>query len=265
MRLSCPEQMLAAHSPADRLRIIRESGFDGVDCRYSSLQDAAFVKALSGSNLSLASIYSQVRTPSLLDADPTDRAQAVDDVVQRATLAAEHGAANMILVPIFGEPRIAIPESQGNAIGLETELLIVAIKEVGERIADLDITVVLEPLNQKETHYLTSPTLAAEICTRAGTPKVRTMVDTYHCFEEGHDSPTEIDRVGDQLALVHLSDSARGLPGEGEIDFSAVCCRLERRGYTGWQGFECRQMSTPEDERALAASVTMLRSIECPA
>jgi sugar phosphate isomerase/epimerase len=257
--------MLQSHPPAERLRIIRESGFDGVDCRLASLEDAEFLAALGDSGLPLASVYSQIRTPSLLDADANGRAQAVDDAVHRAIVSAEHGADNMILVPVFGKSRLSINAAAERLAQLETAMLIVAIKEIGERLADSGIRVVLEPLNSKETHFLTSPTVAAQICREAGSHSVRAMVDTYHCSEEGHDSRTEIERVSDQLALVHLSDSGRVLPGEGEVDFRAVCCCLEERGYAGWQGFECRQINTPNDERALTESVAMLRSIVCPA
>src|SRR5690606_12679598 len=154
MKLSCPEQMLADYTPTDRLRIIRGAGFDGVDCRHTSLEDAAFLAALSESGLPLGSVYSQVRNPSLLDAAAQDRAGAVDEIVGRARAAAAHGADNLILVPVFGATRrtLDLPDEEISAI--ELAILVASLKEIGARLADVPVTVVIEPLNRKETHLL---------------------------------------------------------------------------------------------------------------
>ena len=61
------------------------------------------------------------------------------------------------------------------------------------------------------------------------------------------------------LQLVHVSDSARGLPGEGSVDFAATLAALYRVGYTGWLGYECRKILTADDEAALATSLHWLR------
>ncbi|HYH11187.1 MAG TPA: sugar phosphate isomerase/epimerase [Thermomicrobiales bacterium] len=265
MRLSCPEQMLAEYPSEERLRIIRDSGFDGVDCRYASLEDPAFLEPLHDSGLPLASVYSQIRTPSLLDHEASDRASAVDEVVRRARTAARHGATNLILVPVFGETRLSLDLSESEIVDVETALLIVSLKEISDRLGEASVTVVVEPLNRNETHFLTNPAIAAGICGKVNSPRIATMVDTYHCHQEHLDSPEQIDRVGDHLALVHLSDSGRGLPGEGEVDFQAVLVALAAAGYSGWLGFECRQVTTTDDERALAASVETMRSMSVPA
>lgn len=84
------------------------------------------------------------------------------------------------------------------------------------------------------------------------------MVDTYHCQRNGQDIPAAIAATGDRLALVHLSDSDRRLPGEGTIDFGAVLAALRRHGYAGWLGFECRPV---EEVAALGRSVRFLRGL----
>ena len=262
MRLSCPEQMLAAHPVDVRVGLIRESGFDGIDCRFATLEDSHAAREITDSGLPLASVYSQVRTPSLLDAAAADRAQAVADVVHRARTAAAHGADNLILVPVFGEPRITTGPTSEAQIELETAILVVSLKEIAEDLVDVPITVVVEPLNHGETHFLTNPTIAASICGRVQDPRIATMVDTYHCYQENLDIPEQIHGVGQHLALIHVSDSARGLPGEGEVDFSSVVTTLTAISYTGWIGYECRQITSPDDEQDLADSVARLRSLE---
>jgi D-psicose/D-tagatose/L-ribulose 3-epimerase len=262
MRLSCPEQMLASHPVDARVGLIQESGFDGIDCRFSTLEDPHAARKIRESGLPLASVYSQVRAPSLLDAAAADRARAVADVVHRARTAAAHGADNLILVPVFGEPRIALDSTPEAQIELEAAILFVSLKEIAEELVDVPIAVVIEPLNHGETHFLTNPTTAASICSRVQDPRIATMVDTYHCYQEKLDIPEQIRGVGEHLALVHVSDSARGLPGEGEIDFSSVVTTLAAVNYIGWIGLECRQVASPDDEKDLADAVARLRSLE---
>lgn len=262
MRLSCPEQMLGERPLEAKLNLIRASGFDAIDCRFATLEAPGAALKLREVDLPVASVFSQARTPSLLDRFAVDRAQAITDVVDRARVAAEVGAINLILVPIFGASRLRDSALDPGTRALEEALLIVALKEIDEQLSDTPITVVVEPLNAAETHFLTVPIEAADICKRVQGARIATMVDTYHCFQERLDIPGQIWGVGQQLALVHASDSARGLPGEGEVDFDAVRATLAAVGYDGWVGFECRQVRTSEDEAALARSVALVRGGE---
>lgn len=261
MRLSCPLQMLGDRSLRDKIELLRRSGFDGLDCQVSTLDIPGAALVLRDADIPVASVYSQVRTPSLLDAHAADRAAAVAEVVRRAWLAAEIGARNLILVPVFGPPRLQGFGSDAEPVELETALLLVALKEIAIELCDVPITVVIEPLNAGETHFLTDPSVAAELCNRLAEDGIATMVDTYHCHQEGLDIPRQIARVGRHLALVHVSDSDRGLPGEGTVDFGAVTSALRRSGYDGWIGWECRRIETPEDEAALARSVALIRKL----
>jgi sugar phosphate isomerase/epimerase len=253
--------MLGDRSLEEKLELIRQTGFDGLDCQVAMLDSPGAALVLRDSEIPMASVYSQVRTPSLLDARAADRAQAVADVVHRARLAAEIGAQNLILVPIFGPPRLAGSGTDAEMVELETVLLIAALKEIAAELRDVPIRVVIEPLNAGETHFLTDPTVAAGLCDRVADARIATMVDTYHCHQEGLDVPLQIDGVGNHLALMHFSDSGRGLPGEGVIDFGAVTAALQRSGYDGWVGWECRRIETREDEAALARSAAYVRAL----
>jgi sugar phosphate isomerase/epimerase len=261
MRLSCPEQMLGDRPLAAKLALVREAGFDGVDLRYETLVEAGAPPTLSAAGLPVASVYSQVRSPSLLDGAAHDRARALAHVVERAEAAAQAGAANLILVPVFGEPRIAPPGPGLDLATVETALLFAALKEIAGRLANLPIVVVLEPLNAGETHFLRDPAVGAAVCEAVASPRVATMVDTYHCHREGQDPAAKVRAVGRHLALVHLSDSDRGLPGEGSVDFAAVVASLADAGYDGWAGYECRRVAGREDDDALRRSVAHVREL----
>lgn len=259
MRLSCAEQMLGARPLGEKLAIIRDAGFDGVDGRYVTFVDAENRRTLEASGLPVGAVYSQIREPGLLSRSAAARAKGVDLLVERATLAAEIGARAIIAVPVFGGTNVRGFDPVMDARAVEVALVLAALGEVADRLANAPITVTLEPLNHDETHLLTDPAEAARWCAAIGSPQIATMVDTYHCAKNGQDIPATIAAVGDQLALTHLSDDARQLPGDGRIDFALVLAALHARGYDGWMGFECRPDTVTVE--GLHRSVRYLRDL----
>lgn len=256
MLLSCSEQMLPDLSLHERLRQVREAGFDGIDLRAVTAGDPEARRTLADDGLPVGAVYSQLKEPSLLARTARERAEAIDQVQARAEAAAAVGAPNLIVVPIFGPPQMTAFPAIMAMEDVETAHLLTTLAEIAERVAALPVTVVIEPLNGGETHFLTSPTRAAALCDAVDSPRIATMVDTYHCQRNGQDISGEIGATGDQLALMHLSDTDRALPGGGTIDFGAVLATLRQRQYTRWMGFECRPGA---DVAALRNSVHYLR------
>lgn len=259
MLLSCAEQLLADRPLRERLGLVQDAGFDGIDIRWATVaDDRAARREIAAHELPVGALYGQLRDPGLLSRTAAERAGAIDGAVARAEVAVEIGATTLIVVPIF---RDAVLRGFDPIIGtedLETAVLLASLDELAERIADLPVTVVLEPLNRNQTHFLIDPARGAVLCDALGSPRIATMVDTYHCEKNGQDIPDVIAATGEQLALVHLSDTDRGLPGEGRIDFGSVLDALRAHGYEGWMGFECRKVDEVEP---LRRSVEHLRDL----
>lgn len=258
MLLSYAVHLLGDRPLSERLNLLVHAGFDGVDLPASALTDPDTRPLLADSGLPVGAVYSQVRDPGLLSARNHERATAIDQIVERAEAAAAVGAANLIVVPIFGAAKLPEYASVVDQRTMETAILLAGLAELAERVRDLPITITLEPLNPAETHFLTDPAVAARLCAAVDSPRIATMVDTYHADLCGQDLPATIDAVGDHLALVHLSDTDRALPGIGTIDFAAVIEALSRRNYTGWLGLECKYGG---DDEAIGRSVRQLWSI----
>jgi sugar phosphate isomerase/epimerase len=238
VRLSCLEPMLGEGSTEARFALAREAGFDGVDVwgdtlgrRCSELQEAA---ACTG--LRIPTVYGRLAATPLLAATARERAQAVEVVRGRLQDAARLGATSLIVVPVTGPARIRLQERVEPA---ELGLLAVLLSELAEEAAAQRVRIVLEPLNRSETHLLRSARTAAAVAGQVGGEWVATMVDTYHLDLEDQAVESEIEGAGERLALVHLSDRGRSLPGEGGIDFVPVLAALARAGYRGWLGYEC--------------------------
>lgn len=258
MLLSCAEQLLGDRPLGERLGLIQEAGFDGIDVRWATVADRAAVREIAAHDLPVGAVYGQLRDPGLLSRTAAERAEAIDRAVERAGVAAELGATTLIVVPIFRDAVLRGFDSIMGTEDLETAVLLASLDELAERLADLPVTVVLEPLNGDQTHFLLDPARGAVLCDAVGSPRIATMVDTYHCEKNGQDIPAAIAATGAQLALVHLSDTDRKLPGEGQIDFGSVLDALRARDYEGWMGYECRKV---DDIEPLRRSVDHVRDL----
>lgn len=258
MLLSCAEQMLGQRPLNEKLTVIRQAGFAGIDLRWATIAEADARRILADDGLPVGAIYSQLRDPALLAPRAAARAQALDQLRERAEVAAAVGATCLIVVPIFGAAQLRDFAPLVGLAELETALLLALLDEATERLSDVPVTLTLEPLSHAETHFLTDPARAAALCAAIGSPRLATMVDTYHCARNGQDIVAKIAAVGEQLALVHLADTDRQLPGQGTIDFGPPLAALRQHGYQGWLGFECRPV---DDIATLRRSVDYLRAL----
>lgn len=242
MKLSCLNAMVGDRPLAETFAMIQDAGFDGIDFRGdfagANLEEIKDLSASTG--LPVATIYGRITIP-LLSPGIAERQASVEMVRDRLRTAAALSAENVIVVPIFGEPRITADAGDG-VIATEIALMFALLAELAEDAKQVGVRILLEPLNRKETHLLTSPSRTAELTRRLGSPWVRTMIDTYHTDLEGQDSVAELNAGGDQIGLIHLSDRERKLPGDGGIDFTPILSA----GFDGWMGLECMESFTAE-------------------
>ncbi len=256
MKLSCFEMMVGDRPLEEKFAMVRDAGFDGIDLRGDLVGDRAdeIVTLADRTGVAVAALFSSM--DALLAPTVAARAAAMDQLRSRLRTAQAIGTNRLVVVPIFGPAQLQVDLGRG-VEDVEWSLLSVLLAEIVAEDVGPDVTIVVEPLNAKETHLVRSPTKAAEFTRHMGHPRIATMVDTYHVDLEGQDQVGELRAAGDQLALVHLSDRDRKLPGLGGIDFGPVVAQLESSGYAGYGGFEC---SGPFQVAELAQSVEYIRT-----
>jgi sugar phosphate isomerase/epimerase len=253
MKLSCLNAMVGDRPLAETFAMVRDAGFDGIDFRgdFAGEHVDEIEELVKSTGFPVATIYGRITVP-LLSAGAADRHASVEMVRDRLRTAAAVGAENVIVVPIFGEAQITADAGDG-VVATEIAVMFALLAELAEDAREAGVHILLEPLNRKETHLLTSPSRTAELTRRLGSPWVRTMLDTYHTDLEGQDSVAELNAGGDQIGLIHLSDRSRQLPGDGGIDFAPILAA----GFDGWLGLEC--METYDAEQ-LSRCVGWLRA-----
>jgi sugar phosphate isomerase/epimerase len=108
----------------------------------------------------------------------------------------------------------------------------------------------LEAINRAETTIVNSMAQCLAFMGKLGNPEsLGILYDTYHSNLEDEDMLEAVRAAKGRIFNVHLADSHRGLPGEGNIDFPAVCKAIRETGYKG--AFALETLCVPTKEHIL--------------
>ena len=192
----------------------------------------------------------------ILAEDPAERAKFDATYRQLLVAAGELGAGGVIMVPAFSKQTPCMPHTAETRAYLVDQL-----RELGEFALRHKTTVILEPLNRKEAHYLRQVADAASICRDTNSEGVRCMGDFWNMtFEETSDYGAFFSG-GKYLKHVHIASRGnRGLPGEdGELDnYTDGFRALQQMGYDGFVSFECR-VKEETRKSAIPAAIELMR------
>jgi sugar phosphate isomerase/epimerase len=222
----------------DKLAFAREAGFDALELRDATRPG---LEALRGAAPTVCP-----ELPGWLgDFDADRRRRALDALRAQLDGIAALGGHGVVTpaawgmftrrLPPFDEPP-RTPEE-------DREVLLEGLAQLGGHPEAL---LFLEPLNRYEDHMVNTVAQAADLIRAAGAPGVRILADTYHMNIEEDDPCAALREAGDLLGAVHVSDSNRGQPGTGHVDFEAVVATLRDIGFDGVLSVECRLRGEPE-------------------
>ena len=134
----------------------------------------------------------------------------------------------------------------------EYATIIKALKPVAKHAASLGLELGLEPCNRYETHLLNTGQQCVELIERIGADNVFLHFDTYHMNIEERDFAEAIQNAGRYCRYIHLSESSRGIPGEGTVDWDSIFSGLAAINFSGDMVLESFMVIHPDIARALA-------------
>ena len=112
-------------------------------------------------------------------------------------------------------------------------------RKLGDRIQNLKVTIVLEPLNKSETNLLNSVTEGIEYVDTIARPRIQLLADFYHMMKE-NEGPDAIRKAGARIRHCHIAElEGRKAPGTKGEDLSGYFKALRDIGYTGGVSCEC--------------------------
>ncbi len=230
---------------------VAQKGLTGVELAvaYPQIVDAADVRAEAGKhNLAVTTLS----TGQIYGLEGLYLTAPEGDVRRRA---AEILSGHIDLSAKLGFPNVTVGLLRGKlepgGKELLEERLAEALLPLLAYAREAGVTLQLEPINRKETALLNTTAETLTFIEKLNFPgTLGLLYDTYHsCLEDG-DMAKAVRIAAGKITNVHLSDSHRGLPGEGEIDFLPVLRALRESGYRG--AFALETLCVPSREHVLA-------------
>jgi D-psicose/D-tagatose/L-ribulose 3-epimerase len=127
-----------------------------------------------------------------------------------------------------------------------------ALTPVARRAGELGITIGLEPCNRYETHLVNTAAQALTLMDRIGEPNLTIHLDTYHMNIEEKGLASGLRAAGRRTSYIHLSESDRGVPGTGTVDWESTMATLAEIGFEGDLVMESFVTLPPEIAAALS-------------
>ena len=256
LKLSFQERIAPGENLNEKFDYMENLGIVGFEPNGRNLTERMneIQQALRGRNIKVSAICAGFKG-FILAEDPAVKAEFDSSMREIIAAAGELGSTGVIMVPAFNAQKPVKPHT------LETrKYLCEQMHELGEFALKHNTTVILEPLNRKEAHYLRQVADAAAICRDADSAGVMCMGDFWHMQEETSDYAAFI-AAGQYLQHVHVASRGnRKMPGEdGELDNYIDGMRaLKEMKYDKYVSFEC---GTNGDRNVtVPAAVELLRS-----
>lgn len=141
-----------------------------------------------------------------------------------------------LLTVVLGMAHASLPKGHQTANAIEL------LRECCDVVEKDNLTMVLEPLNQRTNHpgvFLSTSPHAFEICRAVNRPSCKILFDIYHQqVTEGNLVPN-IARCWNEIAYFQTADNpGRWEPGTGEINYRFVLQHIYDKGYRGIVGME---------------------------
>ena len=112
------------------------------------------------------------------------------------------------------------------------------LRAAARHAAERGVRVGIEPVNRYESFLVNTADQARELMEMVGEPNVGVHLDAYHMNIEEDDFRSPVELVAGDLVHFHLSESHRGIPGRGTVDWEAIMGALGDAGYSGYVGLE---------------------------
>ncbi|HUZ85522.1 MAG TPA: sugar phosphate isomerase/epimerase family protein [Candidatus Baltobacterales bacterium] len=173
------------------------------------------------------------------DADPSSdderiRGNARDFLHRCVDLSAEMGASVLtgVVYSAIGRRLARRPDLSDMRRSAEV------LKDVAKYAAERGLTLGIEPINRYETFLVNTAAQALTIVDMIDEPNVGVHLDAYHMNIEEEDFYEATRAVAGRLVHFHLSESHRGVPGRGTVDWEGIYRALGEAGYAGVVGLE---------------------------
>jgi sugar phosphate isomerase/epimerase len=234
----------------DALRSLSQQGIGSVELttapphlftsHFGRYERHELARLLRGLGLRVVSVNPSFADINLISTNPEIREVSERQLAAEIELAADLGAACVVVVPGRRHQLVPAPADAARAV------LDDGLSRLIARAAGLGITIALE---NSPYGYLGTSAELLEVVERWDTPSLRITYDVANALAQ--EDPAEgVARLGPYLALAHVSDAwrtrwAHTSIGRGEVDFPAFAAALAKAGFTGPTVYELADGEDP--------------------
>ncbi|WP_327087107.1 sugar phosphate isomerase/epimerase [Nonomuraea sp. NBC_01738] len=247
MKLAVQEQLLPGRTLQEKFTFAVDAGFDAIELRGKG--DFHFANRLTELKRALADGVVMptvcVDMPHFIgDFDAARRKDAIQQLRSQLTVIAELGGVGVMTPASWGQFSRRLPPFEPPRPASEDhEVLAEALGVLGEHAQRNGVLIMLEPLNRYENHMVNTLAQAVSYCSMES---IKVVGDTYHMNIEEDDPCNSLAEAAPHLAHMQISESNRGQPGTGHLDWAAQIATLDAIGYDGYLALECRLRGEPE-------------------
>ena len=112
------------------------------------------------------------------------------------------------------------------------------LRRVARTAAQHGVTISIEPINRYETFLVNTCEQALRLRSMINEPNVGVHLDAYHMNIEEDEFYAPTRQALPALRHFHLSESHRGIPGQGTVDWEGIYRALAEGSYRGVVGLE---------------------------
>jgi len=233
-------------------------GFDSITIPVedpTAIDGAAVLRALRATALRVHVAGAFGPTRDLTHDDPRFREECLRYLGETLALCELWGA-RLLVGPCYSAvgKRRQVPEEQRK---VEWERAAIGLRAAGARAAEHGVTLAIEPLNRFETDLVNTAAQLSRLLRDVGHPAVKGHLDTFHMNIEEKDVRAAVTAIGPQLVYVDASESDRGTPGSGQVDWSGLAEALRQIGYAG----DCVIESFTPECKTIAAAAAIWRPL----
>jgi D-psicose/D-tagatose/L-ribulose 3-epimerase len=167
-------------------------------------------------------------------ADLRVRQRARDELVRCVEVAAEMGAPLLSGV-IYGALGGALDE---RPTPVHYERSAAVLRDVLAHAKACGVGLAIEPINRYETFLVNTVAQAHELAELVGDDALGLHLDAYHMNIEEDEFYRPVLEAVPRLRHFHLSESHRGIPGRGTVDWYSIFRALRDGEYDGYVGLE---------------------------
>jgi len=244
MRFSAVTSCLTERGAEGAVDTIAALGYDGVEFLVSGTllpQDASpdrrrdLRRRCADLNLAVAGLNGSLPATGhrILADDPAERQVGRDQLLRVIDLCADIGGQTVT---------VGSPGARNFPAGMLPDTwyprALEAFRQWGEYSATLGVSVTVEIINRFECNWGRTIQDGLEFLTAAGHANLGLTIDTFHMNIEEGPFAAALARGADSIHHVHVADSNRQAPGQGNLDFPAFLQALTATGYDGFVSVE---------------------------